>query len=97
MRNNDMNRLSALIGNVDEALEHVTNLRTSTGQQTLQMEFARKRLSDIELNFQILRSKIEEADLTIFVTELINNETIYQAALETTLRVIQPTIFSFLS
>jgi flagellin-like hook-associated protein FlgL len=53
-------------------------------------------LSDIELNFQKLRSQIEEADLTVFATQLVNNGTIYQAALETTLRVIQPTIFSFI-
>ncbi len=96
LRNDEPARLSQLIGNVDDALGHITNLRTGTGEQSLQMEFARKRLQRIELNFQKLRSQIEEADLTIFATELINNETIYQAALETTLRVIQPSIFSFL-
>jgi flagellin-like hook-associated protein FlgL len=51
---------------------------------------------DIELSFEILRSKIEEADLTEFATELVNNTIIYQAALETTVRVLQPTLFSFL-
>lgn len=96
LRNDEPARLSQLIGNVDDALAHITSLRTGTGEQSLQMEFARRRLQDIELNFQILRSQIEEADLTIFATQLINNETIYQAALETTLRVISPTIFSFL-
>lgn len=93
---NDAARLSKLIGNVDDAISHVIDSRTGSGRQVMQISFARERLMDLELNFQALRSKTEEADLAEFVTELVNNQTIYQAALETTIRVIQPTIFSFL-
>jgi len=53
-------------------------------------------LQDLELNLDILRSRTEEADLTEFAIRLVNQETIYQAALETTISVIRPTIFSFL-
>jgi flagellar hook-associated protein 3 FlgL len=97
LRDNDSRRLTQLIANVDDAISHIIDLRAGTGQQSLQISFARQRLRGLELNFESLRSRIEEADLTEFATELINHETIYQAALETTIRVIQPTIFSFLS
>ena len=94
--NNEPERLTQLIANVDDSISHIINLRAGTGQQTMQIRFARERLMDIELSFEILRSKTEEADLTEFATELVNNEIIYQAALETTVRVLQPTLFSFL-
>ena len=61
------------------------------------MDFARERLTDLELSYEELRSETEEADLTEWATKLVNNQTIYQAALETTIAVIQPTLFSFLS
>jgi len=95
--NNDSRRLTQLIENVDEGISHIIAARTGTGQQVTQTSFARQRLMDLELSFEALRAETEEADLTEFATQLINNEIIYQAALETTIRVIQPTIFSFLS
>jgi len=95
--NNDPERLTQLIANVDDAISHIIDARAGTGQQVLQISFARERLMDLELSFEKLRSETEEADLTEFATELMNNGVIYEAALETTLAVIQPTIFSFLS
>jgi flagellin-like hook-associated protein FlgL len=93
---NNPQRLTQLIENVDDAISHIINIRTGTGEQVLQMSFARERLLGVELSFQELRAKTEEADLIEFATQLVNNGIIYQAALETTINVIQPTIFSFL-
>lgn len=94
---NDPERLSELIENVQDIISNIIDARTGTGQQSVQAEFARGRLLDLQLSFEGLRSKTEDADLTEWATELVNNEMIYQAALETTISVIQPTIFSFLS
>jgi len=95
--NNDPERLTQLIANVDDVISRVINARTGTGQQLLQIDFARGRLNALELSLEALRSETEEADLTEWATTLVNYETIYQAALETTIAVIQPTLFSFLS
>ncbi len=94
--NNDPERLTQLIGNVDDATSRVIDARASAGQQMVQVDFARSRLQDLELSFETLRSKTEEADLTEFATRLVNQETIYQASLATTVQVLQPTLFSFL-
>ena len=93
---NDPQRLTQLIENVDDIISRVINARAGTGQQLLQVSFARERLMSLELSYEKLRSETEEADLTEFATQLLNHQTIYQAALETTIRVIQPTLFSFL-
>ncbi len=93
---NDSERLTQLIQNVDDSLSQVIAARTGTGQQVTQMSFARERLLDMQLSLESIRSKTEEADLTVFATQLIVNETIYQVALEPTAGVIQPSIFSFL-
>jgi flagellin-like hook-associated protein FlgL len=94
--NNDAERLSELIGNVDDVITQIISDRAAAGQKLVQTDFARDRLNELELSFQDLRSKTEEADLTEFATKLVNQETIYQAALATTVQVIQPNLFNFL-
>jgi flagellin-like hook-associated protein FlgL len=94
--NNDAERLSALIANVDDAISQIISARAAAGQKLVQLDFAGSRLSDLELSFQELRSKVEEADLTEYATKLVNQEVLYQAALSTTVQVIQPSLFSFL-
>jgi flagellar hook-associated protein 3 FlgL len=94
--NNDPERLSSLIANVDDAVSRVTSARAAAGQQITQMTFASSRLLDLQLSFESIRAKTEEADLAEFTTKLINQQTIYQATLATTAQVIQPTLFSFL-
>jgi flagellin-like hook-associated protein FlgL len=94
--NNDPERLTELIANVDDATSRITSARAKSGQNLVQTDFARSRLLDLQLNFHELRSNTEEADLTEFATKLVNQEVIYQAALSTTVHVLQPTLFSFL-
>ncbi len=94
--NNDAERLSALIADVDAINSRIIQVRAEAGQKMTQIEFARSRLLDLQLSFESLRAETEEADLTEFATKLVNQQTIYQAALATTVQVIQPTIFSFL-
>lgn len=94
--NNDPERLSELIANVDDGISQITSGRAGAGQKLVQCDFASSRLKDLELSLQGLRSNTEEADLTEYATRLVNQETIYQAALATTVQVIQPTLFSFL-
>ncbi len=95
--NNDAERLSELIGYVDAVNSEIIDARAGAGQKLVQIGFARSRLLDLELSFESVRARTEEADLTEFATKLVNFETIYQAALATTIQVIQPTLFSFLS
>ena len=94
--NNDPERLTQLIGDIDEVIARTIANRAGSGEQLVQTGHARSRLQDLELSFETLRSKTEDADLIEFAIALVNQETIYQAALETTISVIQPTIFSFL-
>ena len=56
-----------------------------------------RAVPDVELSFESLRAKTEEADLTEYATKLANYQTIYEVALQTTVMVLQPTLFSFLS
>jgi flagellar hook-associated protein 3 len=95
--NNDSERLTELIGNVDDIVSRIIDARAGAGQQLVQIDFARSRLEDLELSFESLRSKTEEADLTEFAIKLANQEIVYQAALATTIQVIQPTLFSFMN
>jgi flagellin-like hook-associated protein FlgL len=93
---NDPERASKLVANIDDSIARTIDARTRAGQQIVQLSFARTRLKGVMLSFEGLRSKTEEADLTEFATMLVNYQTIYEVSLATTVRVIQPTLFSFL-
>jgi len=93
---NDPERSSQLVANIDDSISSTIDARTNAGQQIVQLSFARTRLKGVQLSFEGLRSKTEEADLTEFATTLVNQQTIYEAALATTVHVIQSTLFSFL-
>ncbi|UCD56536.1 MAG: flagellar hook-associated protein FlgL [Candidatus Hydrogenedentota bacterium] len=93
----DLDRLTQLIGNVDDVTSRVISARADAGQKLVQLQFARNRLEDLELTLDSARSKTEEADLTEFAIKLANDEMMYQTVLATTVQVIQPNLFSFLA
>ncbi len=94
--NNDPERLTQLIEDVDNISSQIISARAECGERLTQTGYAQSRLQDLVLSFDSLRAQTEEADLTEFATKLVNYETIYQAALATTVQVIQPSLFNFL-
>jgi flagellin-like hook-associated protein FlgL len=96
LRNNDGETAGKLIGNLNEAIDHLLYQRGTVGAKVIRMESARTRLAELEYNFSDLLSQVEDADITKMVAELAMQENSYQSALIASSKIIQPSLLDFL-
>lgn len=97
LRNDDREASSLLLEGLDAAINVLLDARGTVGSRTIRMETTDARLIDNQLNFTRLLSDVEDADMTEVLTKLATYETNYQAALNASARIIQPTLLDFLS
>ncbi len=94
----DTAALAGAVGqSVDDALSKVVNTRTAVGAIQAGLEQAAASLDSIKLQSQSDLSEAEDADLIDVLTQLQNLETRRTAMLQTTARVIQPTLMDYLA
>ena len=85
-----------LLGSLDDGIQSLLNTRAAIGARGVRLDSTNSRLSDLNLNFTKLLSDVEDVDLTKATTDLATYENNYQAALNATARIIQPTLLDFL-
>ena len=88
--------LSNMLNDIDRFMNAILTVRSEVGAKSNRMELVINRIEDDTLNFRELISKIEDADMSKVVIELMNEENVYRAALNVGARVIQPTLLDFL-
>lgn len=101
LRDNLRSRNQSQISNVslaeiDQATDNLLGWQADLGARTNQLESTNNRLQDLKTNFQQLLSENEDADIAEVIMKLKMQENVYQAALNTGARVIQPTLMDFL-
>lgn len=96
LQNDDQEGTGMLLANMDDAMQHLLNLRASVGAKAIRLEGTMSRIQDLNLNFTRLLSDTEDADMAKLVTDLAIYENNYQAALMATARIIQPSLLDFL-
>jgi flagellar hook-associated protein 3 len=96
LKNNDQQGTSMLLGNLDNGMQSLLNTRAVVGARGMRLTSTNSRLSDLNLNFTKLLSETEDADLTKVTTDLATYANNYQAALNATARIIQPSLLDFL-
>lgn len=96
LHNDDASGVGKLIENMDKAIDSMLNTRSEVGSRVIRLESTYSRLTNLELSVTRLLSEVEDADLTQVATDLATHETIYQAALIASARLIQPTLLDFL-
>lgn len=84
------------LGQLDKVIDHVLNLRASAGARSNRLEMAQDRFAGETINYKALKSKLNDVDLARLVTEFKMQENVYQAALSTSARIIQPSLVDFL-
>jgi flagellar hook-associated protein 3 FlgL len=97
LRNDDREATSMLLEGLDQAINVLLDARGTVGSRAIRMETTDARLVDNDLNFTRLLSDVEDADMTEVLTKLATYETNYQAALNASARIIQPTLLDFLN
>jgi len=93
---NDKDKLSSLLGDLDDDLNNLLRVRAGLGARMNRVELTAGRLEDDFINFTSLMSKNEDVDIAEAIMNLQNEQNVYVASLATGARVIQPSLIDFL-
>lgn len=97
---NDPNGTSKLIGeNLDDitkALDNVLKLRSQVGAKQNRMDAAKDQNTEENFNLTDILSKTEDIDFTEKQMEYATMQTVYVASLQTSAKVIQPSLMDYL-
>ena len=93
---NDAEDISKTMEILAEGHNKLLSTRASIGAKMQILETTYSRLKDFKLNVTKLLSQVEDADIIKVATDLAAQEAVYQAALQATARVIQPSLLDFI-
>ena len=96
IRNNDIPTIEANITTLDEGMTQVIKTRSSLGINAQRADTSMSQLEDVKLEYQKSLSRYEDADLVETLSELLEQETAFQAALEVTSRVANLSILNYM-
>jgi len=88
--------MTLLIGQIQDAQNHLLARTAEIGGRQRRLELIEARFEGDFINFSQMRSNAEDADIAEVIMNLRMAETVYQAALSAGARVIQPTLMDFL-
>jgi flagellar hook-associated protein 3 FlgL len=88
--------IGAALTSLQSASNRVQELIGGIGARGNQLEITKSNLSALEINLQTLKSNLEEVDLEKAITELVNRQTAYQAAMLATSKVMGLSLADYL-
>lgn len=95
----EKNNYSGISGFLDKFKGHYDRVLATVseiGGKARRLEFAVERMKDNKASFTDMLSKARDADFEESITKLKNAEAVYQAALMSGSKIIQPTLLDFL-
>ncbi|MCD6162439.1 MAG: flagellar hook-associated protein FlgL [candidate division Zixibacteria bacterium] len=93
---NNIEEIKVTLDVFTKALDNLLISRSSVGSRVIRAESAETDMLNQELLITNQLSEVEDADMIRVITELANAEIIYQTALASAARVIQPSLMDFL-
>lgn len=96
LRADDADAVRNAIGDVDTAFTRVQELTAEVGARSRRLDVAVANLEALDVNLRSLRSELQDADIEEAVTQLVNRQTGYQAALLANARILQTTLTDYL-
>ena len=96
----DAGATSILIGqdlkDITDAMTNVLKLRSEVGAKTNRMESAKSKNESDNFNMTEILSKTEDIDITQKTMEYATMQTVYTASLQTSAKILQPTLMDYL-
>ncbi|WP_338834385.1 Flagellar hook-associated protein 3 [Moorella humiferrea] len=96
LENGDNTAVSNTLGQFDQAIDHLLNIRATLGAKSNRLEMAMSRLDDTQIGLTTTMSKLEDVDLAETVMNYKNRENVYLASLATGAMVLQPSLLDYL-
>jgi flagellar hook-associated protein 3 FlgL len=88
--------VQSAIGSLDRAFTDVQQVTAEVGARARRLDVATSNLEALDVNLRTFRSDLQDADFEAAVSELINRQTGYQAALLANARILQTTLTDYL-
>jgi flagellar hook-associated protein 3 FlgL len=92
----DPDSLSSDLADLDVALDRLLSATSAVGARSARMQAAAEVNTDLQLTLKSQLTDVEDIDLAKTIMELNQQQVGYQAALQATANVIQPTLVNFL-
>ena len=99
LQNNDVNGpegIRSQIGRFDRAIDQILAFRAEFGSRINNVQTAKDALSAIKIHNVEQRSQIEDADVLKIYSDFARDQQAFQAALQSSAQVIQPSLLDFL-
>jgi flagellar hook-associated protein 3 FlgL len=84
------------IEQIDKGIERILSTGAEAGARQNRVEAVSNRITDSSLELKSMLSKIEDIDYAEAITRLKSEESIYQATLAASAKIIQPSLMDFL-
>ncbi len=89
-------QFSSLIGKMDKHIQNNLNVTSLIGGKVNRLELTLNRLSENKLNFNDLLSENEDVDMAETLIKFSAQEVVYNIALSSSSKIIQPTLLDFM-
>jgi flagellar hook-associated protein 3 FlgL len=96
IRANDITTIETNLAELDLGMDQVISKRSILGINAQRVETSNSQLEDVKLDYQKTLSRYEDADLVETLSELLEQETAFQATLEVTSRIANLSILNYL-
>lgn len=96
LANGDQDGISSALEKVETGKEQVLNSWTTLGAKQSRVEGMNQRLKEENLSLQTLVSKNDDVDFAEAIMKLKTEESVYQASLAASAKIIQPSLLDFL-
>lgn len=93
---NDADAIRGASADLNYAIERVQDGLGEVGARTNRLEIAAANVEALTLNLKAFRSEIAEVDFEQAITDLVNRQTAFQAALAATSRMLSTTLTDYL-
>lgn len=93
---NDKASLQKELENMNSRMGKVNAARSEIGSKSNRVELIINRLDDLELNLTSMQSKVEDADYAETIMKLKQDESVYQASLATSAKIMQMSLLDYL-
>ncbi|MDO5576913.1 MAG: flagellin, partial [Fibrobacter sp.] len=89
-------KINDAIGEIDSVFNNILSAQSENGAKINRFEVTLSRNENQTIETQSLRSSLEDAEYAETVTDFMLTQNVYNAALQTTAKLIQPSLVNFL-
>ena len=96
IRTGDASTINVAIGSLDSESENVVNLRSELGVRNRTTEVLTESYEQLKLDFEQKKQLNEEVDFTKIISEYTRTQQIYQATIQSSLKMMENSILNYI-